>query len=138
MKDQKLRQAYMKIGRKLESFLVSQAPVGRTGRLKDQTRVVVDDKGFRIESLDYGFYLHFGTEEESSGLTFESTLYKKYVPNPGKGDGGIKPRYWMSFGQSMWQQVLDELAKEEGAAFARMIQAQLSNMIGPNIKVTTK
>ena len=138
MEDQKLRQAYMKIGRKLESFLVSQAPVGKTGRLKDQTRVIVDDKGFRIESLDYGFYLNFGTEGEESGLDFESALYKKYVPNPGKGRGGIKPRFWMSFGQTLWQQVLDELTKEEGAAFARMIEAQLANMIGPNIKVTTK
>jgi hypothetical protein len=138
MKDPKLKQAYNRIARKLESFLRSQAPVGRTGTLREQTKVVVDDNGFRIETVNYGFFLHLGTEEETSGLTFEEAIVKRYNPNPGKGDDGIKPRYWMSFGQTLWAQILDEIEREEGIALANMIAAQLGSSMGGAVKVKRK
>ena len=138
MRDPKLAQAYNRIGRKLEAILKSQAPVGQTGSLREQTKVTVNDKGFRIQTVDYGFFLHFGTEEESSGLTFEETLLKQYNLQPGVGDGGIKPRFWMSFGQTQWMQILDEIEREEGKAFANLLAAQLGNQIGSTVKVKTK
>jgi len=138
MRDPKLTQAYNRIARKLEAILKSQAPVGQTGSLKEQTQVTVNDNGFRIQTVDYGFFLHFGTEEETSGLTFEQTLLKQYNLKPGVGDGGIKPRFWMSFGQTQWMQILDEIEKEEGKAFANLLAAQLGNQIGSTVKVKTK
>lgn len=138
MKNSKLKQAYNRIARKLESFLRSQAPLGDTGSLREQTKVVVDDNGFRIETVNYGFFLHLGTEEETSGLNFEEAIIKRYNPNPGKGDDGIKPRYWMSFGQTLWQQILDEIEREEGKALANMVAAQLGNQMGPGVKVKMK
>ena len=130
MRDPKLAQAYNRIARRLESILKSRAPKGETGLLRTSVAVRVTDNGIDIETYDYGMWLHLGTGQEASGLTFEQAIGKTYNPIPGVGDGGIKPRYWMSFGQSAWQQILDEIEREEGKAFAQMIAARLSSQIG--------
>jgi hypothetical protein len=138
MKDPKLLKAYNKIARRLESFLQGRAPVGETGTLKTGTTVSVTDAGIRIETYNYGMFLHLGTGIESSNLTYEQALTKSYNPNPGVGVGGIKPRFWMSFGQTLWTQILDEIAKEEGNALAQMIAAKLGSQMGMPQIVTVK
>jgi hypothetical protein len=132
MRDPKLTRAYNQIARKLESVLKNRAPVGETGRLKAGVSVKVSNDGIDIETFDYGMWLHLGTGQEASGLTFEQAIGKTYNPNPGVGDGGIKPRYWMSFGQSIWKQTLDEIEAAEGAAIAQIMAARFSSEIRGN------
>ncbi|MFZ9876128.1 MAG: HK97 gp10 family phage protein [Candidatus Nanopelagicales bacterium] len=138
MKDPQLLRAYNKIARRLESFLQDRAPVGKTGALKSSIAVTVSEMGIRISSYDYGYYLHLGTGQEASGLTFEQAIGKNYNPNPGEGDNGIKPRFWMSFGQAIWQQVLDEIEAEEGSALAKIIAAQLAPQMGASQPIKVK
>ena len=130
MRNPNLTRAYNRIARKIESVLVNRAPIGKTGLLKTSVKVKVSDNGILIETLDYGAFLSLGTGQEKSGLTFEQAVTQAYNPNPGKGVGGIKPRFWLSFGQSIWQQTLDEIEMEEGKAFAQIIVARLSTGVG--------
>jgi hypothetical protein len=52
--------------------------------------VVLDDK------VKYGIYLDSGTEDEK-----KINPDAEWNPNPGKGQGGIKPRYWTNLNESI-------------------------------------
>ena len=115
-----LKKTYLKISRRLEAILRSQAK----GSLKNSVAVVYNDKGLTImESSGYGIYTHQGTGKYRKGNTYSDTMNYPFDPNPGVGEGGIQPRYWLNFSQAVWQQVDDEIAKAIGLA----LQAQIVN-----------
>ena len=115
-----LKKTYLKISRRLEAILRSQAK----GSLKNSVAVVYDDKGLTImESSGYGIYTHRGTGKYRKGNTYSDTMNYRYDPNPGVGEGGIQPRYWLNFSQAVWQQVDDEIAQAVGL----ILQAQIVN-----------
>lgn len=106
-----LTPTYNKISRRLEAILQSQAPV--------DIAVIYDQNGFIIyDPTTYGMYLHRGTGEEIDGAasqddskTYLNLIRKKWNPNPGVGEGGIKPRYWMNFSDSVYEMIDEELEK---------------------------
>ena len=115
-----LKKTYLKISRRLEAILRSQAK----GSLKNSVAVVYNDKGLTImESSGYGIYTHQGTGKYRKGNNYSDTMNYPFDPNPGIGEGGIQPRYWLNFSQTVWQQVDDEIAKAIGLA----LQAQIVN-----------
>lgn len=115
-----LKPTYLKISRRLEAILRSQAK----GSLKNSVAVVYDENGLTImESSGYGIYTHRGTGKYKKGNTYADTMNYKYDPDPGVGEGGIRPRYWLNFSQAVWQQVDDEIAK----AIGLILQAQIVN-----------
>jgi hypothetical protein len=113
-----LRSTYNKISRKLEAILRYQAPVD-TGRLRNSITVGYDEKGIIIyDPTDYGMYLHRGTGDErdtasstSDATTYYNLLRKRWNPRPGEGKGGIKPRYWMNFEDSIYEMIDEEIEK---------------------------
>jgi hypothetical protein len=128
-----LTPTYNKISRKLESILRSQAPVD-TGNLKNSIAVVYDAYGFIIyDPTDYGMYLHRGTGEEKDAATstddattYYNLLRKKWNPKPGKGEGGIRPRYWMNFSDSVYEMIDQELEKAITEELEKGITEQLN------------
>lgn len=115
-----LTRTYQKIARKLEQILQNQAPVN-SGNLRNSIRVEFDENGFAIilgANAQYGFYLHTGTgDEKAAGTTsnFETTYMNlarnAYIENPGPGTGGIKPRYWLNFSDSVYEMINSEIEK---------------------------
>jgi hypothetical protein len=128
-----LTPTYNKISRKLEAILKSQAPVN-TGHLKNSIVVVYDAYGFIIyDSTSYGMYLHSGTGKEKDGAatqndatTYFNLLKNRWNPNPGKGEGGIKPRYWMNFSDSVYEMIDQELEKVITEELEKGITEQLN------------
>ena len=128
-----LTSTYNKISRKLEAILKSQAPVD-TGNLKNSIIVSFDEKGFIIyDSTSYGMYLHRGTGEERNtassqddATTYFNLLRMRWNPNPGKGEQGIKPRYWMNFSDSVYEMIDDELEKVIAQELEQGITEQLN------------
>jgi len=98
-----------------------QAPV-KSGALKRSIHVNVEreDLGdnisftFTTEYLGYGIFTDLGTRPY--GVSPEQR--GEWNPNPGKGKGGIKPRFWNSISESVWQPIEDMLAD----AIAQSIQ----------------
>lgn len=118
-----LKNTYLKISRRLEAILRSQAPVD-TGRLKNSISVVYNEKGLTImESSGYGIFTHQGTGKYRKGNTYADTMKYPFDPNPGIGEGGIQPRYWLNFKESVWQQIDNEIA----AAIGLVLQAEIVN-----------
>jgi hypothetical protein len=115
-----LKSTYLKISRRLEAILRAQAK----GSLKNSVSVTYDEKGMTIsESSGYGIYTHQGTGKYRKGNTYADTMNLPYDPNPGVGEGGIQPRYWLNLSQSVWQQIDDEIAKAVGL----ILEAQIVN-----------
>ena len=115
-----LKSTYLKISRKLEAILKFQAK----GSLKNSVSVTYDEKGLTISEIStYGIYTHQGTGQYRKGNTYSETMNYRFDPNPGKGEDGIKPRYWLNFSQSVWQQMDDEIAKAVGL----ILEAQIIN-----------
>jgi hypothetical protein len=126
-----VKQTYNKIARRLEQVLQMQAPID-TGRLKRSIAVAFDENGFVIyDPTGYGFYTHAGTGREAatSGdnprTIYDALSNKKYNPNPGQGKGGIKPRYWMNFSDSVYQMIDDELEK----AYSEELEEDITKML---------
>jgi hypothetical protein len=113
-----LRPTYNRISRKLEAILRYQAPVD-TGHLRNSIMVGYDEHGIIIyDPTSYGMYLHRGTgdERDSASSTNDATTYynllrNRWNPNPGEGKGGIKPRYWMNFEDSIYEMIDQEIEK---------------------------
>lgn len=127
----KVQQTYNKIARRLEQILQSQAPVD-TGKLKRSIAVEFTENGFAIyDPTGYGFYTHAGTGREAAGggsnpaSIYAQLVNKIYNPNPGEGRGGIKPRFWMNFSESVYNMIEDELEK----AYAEELEEEITQML---------
>ena len=128
-----LTPTYNKISRKLEAILRSQAPVD-TGHLQNSVMVLYDENGFVIyDTTTYGMYLHRGTGDEADAgasqddsRTYLNLIRKKWNPNPGKGEGGIKPRYWMNFADSVYEMIDQEMEKVITQELEKGITEQLN------------
>jgi hypothetical protein len=115
-----LKKTYLKISRRLEAILRSQAK----GSLKNSVSVTYDKNGLTISEISgYGIYLHQGTGKYRKGNTYADTMNQPYNPNPGTGEDGIQPRYWLNFKQSVWQQIDNEIA----ATIGLILEAQIVN-----------
>jgi hypothetical protein len=88
--------------------LQEQAPV-KTGALRRSIRVrpveTSDGYAFRASYKVYGIYLDKGTGP------YASKARGKYNKNPGKGKGGIIPRFWTTLQFSTIRRVKQILAK---------------------------
>lgn len=77
--------------------LVKQVPVV-SGKLrasiKVSGKVTADGITFSSTYLGYGVYLDKGTGP------YKSKIRGEWNPKPGKGKGGIKPRYWTTLEES--------------------------------------
>lgn len=133
MEVENLKQEFQSIARRIEEILRGQAP---SANLAGAVQVVYEDNGFII-SLDdtatYGIYLWRGTRDEiASGAiagtdsdsiqsTYDAIWDRKPDLNPGKGEGGIKPRYWLNLKMTD----IDELQNEIEKAIADALNKQL-------------
>ena len=129
-----LKPTYAKISRKLESILRSQAPF-QTGALANSVRVIYDTDGFEIVvGVKYGIYLHRGTMEESADRSsdfsevYQNLIERAFDPNPGTGVGGIKPRYWMNFSDTVYEMINDELATAYAEQMDEIIEQEIENL----------
>ena len=86
-----LKPAYTKIARVIEQILKRQVPV-KTGELKSSLKVKVVAQGFGVDFVlsekKYGIYTDMGTGR------YKAKTRGMWNPRPGKGKGGIKPRFW--------------------------------------------
>jgi hypothetical protein len=97
-----------------------QAPV-RTGALRDSISVVprMTGDGFVFDTTfkTYGRYLDSGT-----GRYYRPNRRANWRPRPGKGKGGIKPRYWTNIRD---EQVLKRITTILTKDVAKQIKQQL-------------
>jgi hypothetical protein len=110
--------AFDKASRIIMAELKQQAPVAKDGKnkgdLKRSVKVVpyyrsTTDLGFEITADEYGTYLDMGTG------TYRAKERGKYEKNPGKGKGGIRPRFWLSLSDGTKirvSKILTEAAKQ--------------------------
>jgi hypothetical protein len=131
-----LKDQFAIIARRIEEILRGQAP---SSNLSGAVQVVYEDNNFII-SLDdtaaYGIYLWRGTKNERAagavpGLdadalqtTYEAIWDKRPDSNPGKGEGGIKPRFWLNLRMAD----IDELQYEIEQAITNALEQQLETM----------
>ena len=88
-----LKPAYAKIARIIEQIMKRQVPV-KSGALRSSLRVVITGSGseinFTLQEKVYGKYTDMGTGK------YRARTRGEWNPRPGKGKGGIKPRFWQS------------------------------------------
>ena len=114
-----LTPTYQKISKRLESILQGQAPVD-TGALRRSVYVRYDKNGIYINpgmidsETKYGIFLHTGTNDERAAgagdwgdKTYANLSDKAWNPRPGSGHGGIRPRYWMNFADTVYDMITD-------------------------------
>lgn len=94
-----------------QTRLKYQAPVA-TGKLKSsiKVKVVANKSGFQLVATydDYGIFTDSGTKRYH-----RPSDTAQWRPRPGKGRGGIKPRYWTNIqDESTVRRVTDIIAKE--------------------------
>lgn len=128
-----LKEAYGVLARKLEIILRSQAP---SEKIAGTIRVEYDSDGmYIVVEPTYGTFLLRGTMEERSPASIDTGMnvtqelidaLSVYAPrrNPGSGVGGIKPRYFLSFTDTVNEMIGDELSSAYAAAIETMIQEQ--------------
>ena len=98
------------IAKLMQDQLRRQAPVA-TGKL--QKSVVVKAKeskdGVQLVTgyLTYGIFTDSGT-----GRYRKPNLDARWNPKPGKGQGGIKPRYWTNLDQAITIRIAQIIEKE--------------------------
>lgn len=92
----------------METKIKFQAPV-KTGALRKSIKVVprFTDKSVLLDivSLDYGKYTDLGTGRYRT----PASKRKNWNPRPGKGKGGIKPRFWTSITKAFRQNEINIL-----------------------------
>lgn len=133
MEEVSLKEEFFKIARKIEGLLRGQAPSKNLG---GAVQVTYEDNGFVIsldDSAKYGIYLWRGTGEEiASGAipgtdgeaiqaTYNAIWDRRYDSNPGKGKGGIKPRFWLNLQMADIMELQADI--EESIASALQSQA---------------
>lgn len=123
--DQILTPATNMASRLISAQLRRQAPV-KTGRLKRSIHINVIREGgdgnyrftFMEEYLGYGIFTDLGTgpygvAEEARG---------EWDPNPGKGKGGIRPRFWNSLSEAVMKPIEDILTNAVYEATVKEIE----------------
>ena len=136
-----LTPTYLKISKRLEAILQDQAPVD-TGTLRRSVSVRYDKNGIWINPgmidspTKYGIFLHTGTNEErASGAgdwnekTYANLSDRAWNPRPGTGHGGIKPRYWMNFSDTVYDMITDEIAQVFAEAETELMQEQMDEIL---------
>lgn len=114
MKELDLTKVYKRIEVLVKNKLKGQSPDGPEPgsplRNSITVKVVENPDGFSLVSgyLSYGRFLDLGTERYFKGERPDA----KWTPNPGKGKGGIKPRYWTNLGKPTQKIIADLVAKE--------------------------
>jgi hypothetical protein len=108
--------------RLMETKLRSQAPV-KTGALRDSVKVVprFTEKSVLLDvvSLDYGKYTDLGTGPYKT----PPSKRRSWNKTPGKGKGGIKPRFWTSLTRSFRIQQINSFFNE---AIKKIIKRQFT------------
>ena len=109
------------ISKIVQDQLRRQAPVGETGQLQRSVKVkaVETEDGVELRTgyLTYGRFLDSGTRR-----FFKPDPEARFNPRPGKGKGGIKPRYWTNLG------------KATTAKIAKIIKTELTKQIRQSFK----
>ena len=122
MAELSLTGVYRRIEILINNRLKLQVPVGETGKLKKSITVRVEETngGIRFVEgyLTYGIFLKSGT-----GRYWKPNPKAKWNPNPGKGKGGIKPRYWTNLDSATTAKISKLIEKE----LAKQIKLQLKN-----------
>ena len=122
MAELSLTKVYKRIETLIKNRLRFQVPVGETGDLKKSITVKVEEtnEGIRfIEGyLTYGIFLKSGT-----GRYLKPNPKAEWNPRPGKGKGGIKPRYWTNLDKATTTMISQLLKKDVKI----QIQTQLKN-----------
>ncbi len=112
MAELNLTKVYRRIEVLVRNKLREQVPVGETGKLQRSitVKVVETPDGFNLVTgyLTYGRFVDLGTKRYYKGENPDA----RWNPNPGKGKGGIKPRYWTNLGKPTTKLIADLLAKE--------------------------
>ena len=94
-----LKPAFDKASRIILAELKQQAPVAKDGKNKGELKSSIKIKpyftstsnlGFEITADEYGTYLDMGTGK------YRAKERGDYDKNPGKGKGGIRPRFWLT------------------------------------------
>ena len=87
-----------KVAKVIQQRLRFQSPV-KTGKLRDSIVVRVVETKDKIDLVvdfkDYGVFTDSGT-----GNYFKPSNTAKWNKAPGKGKGGIRPRYWTNLDES--------------------------------------
>lgn len=119
MEDEIKKAAFM-AARVFESALKAQSPVD-TGALEKSIKVTPiftdDSVKFRSSYLTYGKFLDLGTGPYKT----PASSRRAWNPKPGKGTGGIKPRFWTSIKQG----TRDSINKMISDAFMKVIRTTL-------------
>jgi hypothetical protein len=107
----------------LQNLYRRQAPK-KTGALRSSIKVTarVTDKNisFTTDYMKYGIYTNKGTGP------YYTPVLGEWNPKPGKGKGGIKPRFWTA---------LDSMTRTNVAS---LISKGLAQQVRDEIKKTTK
>lgn len=137
MESTSLKASFNQIAKRIEGMLKAQAPSTKIAR---GIRVVYTNDAFVFlfdEKVKYGLYLWKGTKDERApgalpGLndmdlekSYEAIFDRPYDPNPGKGVGGIKPRYWLNFTKTS----LNDLQREIEASIEKAINDQIQKLV---------
>ena len=115
--EKELRKEVNMIARILEAELNKQKPFSKRVRVKGILKASVIE--FVYSYPEYGNYLDLGTKR----YRVEEANRQPFKRNPGKGIGGIKPRFWMSI-PSQTKQRISMLLQQ---AITRAINAELRN-----------
>ena len=132
-----LRDEFIKIARDIETVIRMQAP---SNKLQGAVSVMYerngDEDNFIIaldEQFKYGIYLHRGTMDERDPQASEDfeAMAEAFIDrrpnlNPGKGKGGIKPRYWLNLGRMQLERFQEEIDKAITAALEQTIEKELA------------
>lgn len=104
-------QAISMSARLMAANLRRQAPVD-TGALrrsiKVQGRMTGDRINFSITYLAYGKFTDMGTGR------YHTRTRRSWNPRPGRGRGGIKPRFWLTLERAVYENLQRRIAKATG------------------------
>lgn len=129
-----LQAAFQDVAKNIERTLRGQAP---SEKLKSAIQVRYERNGdeddfvidYDADNYMYGIYLHRGTMEErdpeaSDDLQAMAEAFVQRRPdnNPGKGKGGIKPRYWLTLTQIDIDRYQDEIEQAIDQALQEAIE----------------
>ena len=105
----------------IERIITSQAPV-KTGALKNSIRVQPKFRNDRV-SLDF-YYLEYGRYVDLGTGRYRTSPSKRrnWNPKPGKGKGGIKPRFWTTLKKDVRREVNKLFAKYSFKFFVRRMK----------------
>jgi len=111
MAELSLTKVYKRIEILIKNRLRFQVPVGETGNLKKSITVRVEETSGGIKFIEgyltYGIFTNSGT-----GRYWKPNPKAGWNPKPGKGKGGIKPRYWTNLDKATTTMISQLLKKD--------------------------